>query len=339
MKKICCFGELLMRMSPDAQGKWIGNASMPVYLGGAELNVAHALATWKLPVRYFTALPENNLSRNIQQQLTINGLDTSLINFSGKRTGIYYLTQGADLKHADVIYDRADSSFASLKTGTLDWDMILQDVDWFHFSAISPALSQQAADVCLEAVRAAAKKDITISIDLNYRSKLWKYNKDPKEVMRPFIGYCDVVMGNIWSANTLLGIPVDENIHAKNNRQSYLDHASQTAKDLMELSPECKVVANTFRFDKDNYINYYAAINDRSEQYVSVEFNTDKIIDKVGSGDCFMAGLIYGIKKALPFKQTVSYAAAAAFGKLMEHGDATKNTPDQIISILNIYGK
>lgn len=339
MKKVCCFGEILMRLSPDAEGKWMTNASMPVYIGGAELNVANALAAWKIPVRYFTAMPENNLSRNIQQQLSGNGLDTSLVNFSGNRIGIYYLTQGTDLKHSDVIYDRAKSSFASLQTGSLDWDAILHDVDWFHFSAISPALSQQAADVCLEGVKAAASKNITVSVDLNYRSRLWKYGKEPRDIMRPLVEHCDVVMGNLWSANILLGTGIDNDIHQKNSRDVYLRHASQTAKELMSVFPKCKIVANTFRFDKDNYINYYATVNDRSEQFVSAEFNTDKIIDKVGSGDCFMAGLIYGLKKELPLKQIVNYAAAAAFGKLMEAGDSTKNTPDQIISILNIYGQ
>ncbi len=330
MKPVFCFGELLLRMSPLPSARWIHEASMPVYVGGAELNVATALARWKMPVQYCTALPANTLSEDICSVLMSAGIDVSPIHFSGSRIGIYYLTQGADLKHAGVIYDRAHSSFSQLQPGMIDWNIVLKDAGWFHFSAISPALSGQAAAVCKEAITAAKTKGITISVDLNYRSKLWQYGKQPADVMPALVEDCDIIMGNIWSANTLLGIPADAAIHEKNSKDAYLQHATATAQSLMQQYPKCKWVAQTFRFDKYDGIQYYAALNDAQQQYMSKEFNLPSIKDKVGSGDCFMAGLIYGLLHQQPPQHIIDFAAAAAIGKMNEVGDATKQTVQMV---------
>jgi 2-dehydro-3-deoxygluconokinase len=334
MKKICCFGELLLRMSPAFQGEWIRKANMPVYIGGAELNVAQALAQWHQPVKYVTAMPGHALSREICEELRTNKIDTSCIHFSGDHIGIYFLPQGADLKHAGVIYDRSHSSFAWLRPGSLDWDHILHDVSWFHFSAISPALNEDAVSVCKEGIVAASQKGITVSVDLNYRPGLWQYGKNPRDIMPALVEHCEVVMGNIWSANSLLGMEIDEDIHHKKNKTAYLRHATETSKLVMRRFPKCKAMANTFRFDEQEGIRYYAAINSSSGQFVSPEFLAGSIIDRVGSGDCFMAGLIYGLSNEWQFQQTVNFAAAAAFGKLQEKGDATRQTKEQIFTQL-----
>src|SRR5690349_16076634 len=183
MKKVLSFGDILLRLSPDTQGKWISEHAMPVYIGGAELNVANALAKWQVPVAYCSAAPDNYLTSSILQQLQSNGIDTSRMITSGDRIGIYYLAQGTDLKHAGVIYDRANSSTALLQTKQVNWDEILKDISWFHFSAISPAISENLAEVCEEVLQVAQSKGITISVDLNYRAKLWKWGKEPHEVM------------------------------------------------------------------------------------------------------------------------------------------------------------
>ncbi len=182
MGKIVCFGELLLRFSPADGGEWLKSNQLPVYLGGAELNVATALAKWNLPVSYCSSLPENYLSRDILGLLSGKQIHTEAVLFSGDRIGSYYLAQGADLKNHTVIYDRAHSAFGELKTGMLDWDHILKDASWFHFSAISPALNESVAAVCREALEAASRKNIRISIDLNHRPKLWK-NRNPHDVM------------------------------------------------------------------------------------------------------------------------------------------------------------
>jgi len=164
-KNVCCFGEFLFRMSPSSNS--FNNHSMPFFIGGAELNVANALAKWELPVKYVTSLPKNSVSDFSVQAISQLGIDTSSISFHGNKIGIYYLPVGSELKNAGVVYDRADSSFSELKPGQLDWTAILKDCDWFHFSAISPAINKNLADVCLEGINAAKKMGLQVSVDLN----------------------------------------------------------------------------------------------------------------------------------------------------------------------------
>ena len=171
-KKVLSYGELLLRICPDAEGGWLQDNTLPFYIGGAEANVATALAIWDTPSAYFTALPDNAMTRQLSAWLASAGIDTSRIIYSGERLGLYYLPKGKDLKNAGVIYDRAHSSFAGLQPGTIDWDGVLRGIGWLHFSAISPALNANAAAITMELVQAATQKGITISVDLNYRAKL-----------------------------------------------------------------------------------------------------------------------------------------------------------------------
>jgi 2-dehydro-3-deoxygluconokinase len=328
--KILSFGELLLRITPDADGAWLTDNQLPVYVGGAELNVATALALWDLPSSYFTALPDNGLSAQIIKHLTGKKIDTSPVFYGDGRLGLYFLTSGQDLKHDALIYDRAGSTFANLKPGIIDWDKVLQDVSWFHFSAICPAISQNVADVCLEVLQAASKKQITISLDLNYRSKLWKYGKNPVEVMPQLAKYCDLIMGNVWAAETMLGIPVEPNIHESGQKSIYLKEALNSSEHIMLQYPRCKAVANTFRFDASSEINYYTTLFTGGDFYSSHEYQSAKVVDKVGSGDCFMAGIIYGFYNQTSPAETLEFAAAAAFEQLFVKSDATDKTVDDI---------
>ncbi|HEY4156323.1 MAG TPA: sugar kinase [Puia sp.] len=331
MGKTLCFGELLLRLSPAPQGEWLKTRTMPVFLGGAELNVASALGNWNQPVSYCTALPDNFLSADISGAIRERNISTDGIFYSGSRLGTYFLSQGDDMKHAGVIYDRDHSSFGELKRGMLDWDLILKDISWFHFSAISPALNASVAEVCREGLEAASKKNITISVDLNYRAKLWK-ERNPQDAMRVLCAYCDVIMGNIWSAQQLLGIPLQENQLDQARQESYLEQAEQASLEIMKRFPRCKTVANTFRFDwKEKGIEYYATLYSEIRHFFrSSVFRAETIVDKVGTGDCFMAGLIFGLLRHWPEEQIIQFAAAAAFGKFMETGDATAQ-PVEII--------
>ncbi|GAB4039065.1 sugar kinase [Spirosoma jeollabukense] len=336
MAKVCCLGELLVRFSPVANGEWIRQAAMPVFVGGAELNVATALANWHVPVKYSTVLPENSLADDIVAYIDEKGIDPSGIVRFGQRVGSYYLPQGTDLKNAGVIYDRAHSSFSELAVGKVDWDEILRDTGWLHVSAISPALSASVAGACQELMATASAKGITVSIDLNHRARLWQYGMAPTEVMPSLVEYCDVVMGNIWSANALLGISVDEHIHTKGQQADYVEHAHATSAAIQERFPRCKVVANTFRFDQPPMgLRYFTTIYVDGRQYVSSEWLTDSVVDRVGSGDCFMAGLIYGLYHQHAPQDVVDFAAAAAFGKLQELGDATAQTVADIAKRLD----
>lgn len=333
MEKVLCFGEILLRLSPDLNGEWIDRQSMPVFLGGAELNVATALAKWDVPVSYCTALPENTMTKQIKAFLEQQNIDISRIVPGGNRIGIYYLAQGTDLKHAEVIYDRAGSSTAQLQPGTVDWDEVLDGITWFHFSAISPAINSNLAEVCREALEAASSKNIKISVDLNYRAKLWKWGKQPYEVMPALVKYCNVVMGNIWAAEMMLGTRIDEGF--TNTKQACVDQAAKTSKLIVEKFPACTQVANTFRFDRENKLEYYGTFYRDGELYVSQEHSVTGIADKVGSGDCFMAALIYGNINHLPAQETIELASIAAVDKMYVVGDATNSDMKTILGRLN----
>jgi 2-dehydro-3-deoxygluconokinase len=328
--KVLCFGELLFRISIDAEGDWLKRNTVPFYMGGAELNVATALTLWDVPVQYFTALPDNHMSAQITSHLKGKGIDPNKTYYHGDRVGLYILSKGADLKNDSLIYDRAHSAFAELKPGMIDWDKVLDGVSWFHFSAICPAINQKVADVCKEALIAASAKNISISIDLNYRSKLWQYGKRPDEVIPKLVSYCDLVMGNIWAAETMLGIPVEDGLHDIAQKENYLQAALKTSQYITQNNPKCKSVANTFRFDNDGGITYYTSLYTGGEYYNTTDYAAAKIVNKVGSGDCFMAGLIYGFYNDIPPTETLEFATAAAFDKLFLEADATNRTVEEI---------
>jgi len=243
------------------------------------------------------------------------------------------------MKHNAVIYDRGNSSFASLQPGDINWDTVLSGVTWFHISAISPALNESITAVCMEAVKAAASKNITISIDLNYRARLWKYGKEPHEVMPGIVKYCNVIMGNVWAAEKLLGVPLEPGFtHDGATKETYLHQAMQTANMIQQQFPKCKTIANTFRFDEQSGIRYFATLREAGNDFHSSTYQSAQITDKVGSGDCFMGGLIYGLYKNNQPNDIIEYAAAAAFGKLHELGDTTSNSVEEIQKIIAANG-
>jgi 2-dehydro-3-deoxygluconokinase len=336
-KSVLTFGEILLRLSPEMGGEWIRKSTIPTFVGGAELNTATALASWNIPVQYCSGLPKNALAEEIAEHLESKNIDTSKMQWCGERVGIYMLPQGADLKNAGVIYDRAHSSFASIEVGQINWSDLFEDVEWLHVSAITPALSQQMADVCLEAVKEAKKAGVKISVDLNYRSKLWKYGKEPIEIMPEIAQYCDLIMGNLWAANKLLGMSLDPKVEINNaNKEDYLSECEKISKDILVKFKNCKYVANTFRFDFHKVgIEYYTTIFVGGNLYVSPHFKIEKVIDKVGSGDCFMAGLLYGLYNEHQPQDIIDFAAAAAIGKLNEYGDATQQKVEDVNQILN----
>lgn len=348
-KKVLSFGELLLRICPDGGGDWLKENVLPFYVGGAEANVATALALWDIPSAYFTVLPENMLARQLTAYLEDKGIDASRVLYQGERLGLYFLPKGKDLKNAGVIYDRDHSSFSALQPGTIDWDTVLSDVGWLHFSAISPALNARVAKVCGELLEVAAgRKELTISVDLNYRAKLWQYGVAPTEIMPGLVQHCDLVMGNLWAAEKMLGIPVDNELTGRGRKEDYLEHAQRTSEQILALFPRVKQVAKTFRFDRGaTGIQYYTAFYSRGagdgeaagsgggQLHSSREYFSDKIVDKVGSGDCFMAGLIRGLYTGRSVVETLEFATAAAFQKLFIPSDATDQRAEEIQKIVD----
>ena len=332
MKKVFCFGELLLRFTPALQQEWIHTHSMPVYIGGAELNVAKALAKWEIPVAYGSSIPDNYISAEILSHLEKANIVTNAVLLQGERIGTYTLPMGADLKNASVIYDRAYSSFSFLKPGMINWEQILNGYDWFHFSAISPALNENIVAVCEEGLMVASKMGLTISVDLNYRAKLWQYGKSPLEIIPSLAKYCHVIMGNIWAANKLLGTALNPLLNGPCEKDFYTEQANSLSHEIFNTYSNCKYVANTYRFTEEEQIDFYATITTKNEHEVSVAYHTQSTIDKVGSGDCFMAGLIYADIQGFNLKQQINFAASAAFGKLQEVGDSTNQTLETILS-------
>ncbi len=321
---VLSFGELLLRICPDTEGQWLQRNQLPVYVGGAELNVASALALWGIPSTYLTAIPDNLLSKQLVAYIEAKGINTGAISYGGKRMGIYYLNSGEDVKHAGVIYDRANSAFAELQPGTIDWAAAFKGISWFHFSAICPAVSENVLAVCEEALKYAAEQGIFTSLDLNYRAKLWQYGKQPVEVMPQLAKYCDLIMGNVWSAELMLGIPNNPELKAIDLEDTYLQQAELSSKEIFRRFPKCRAVANTFRFDfLERGIKYYTTLYAEDQFFRSAVYTTAHYLDKVGSGDCFMAGLIYGYFKNYNHQQSLDFATAAAFNKLFVASDAT----------------
>jgi 2-dehydro-3-deoxygluconokinase len=350
-KKVLSFGELLLRICPDVEGDWLEENNLPFYVGGAEANVATALALWGIPSAYLTALPDNMVARQLAAYLEERGVDMSRLLYQGERLGLYYLPKGKDLKNAGVTYDRAHSSFSALQRGTIDWDRVLEGVGWLHFSAISPALNRGVAEVCEEGLRAASARGITISVDLNYRSKLWQYGVAPTAVMPGLVEYCDLVMGNLWAAEKMLGIPVDAGLTERGRKEDFLEHARRSSEQIVERFPRVRQVAKTFRFDRGEkgiqyYTTFYSAGKlsegklsegklsggklSAGELYSSREYSSDAIVDKVGSGDCYMAGLIRGLYRRQAVADVVEFATAAAFFKLFIPSDATDQPAEDI---------
>jgi 2-dehydro-3-deoxygluconokinase len=337
VKKVLCFGELLIRLCPDVNSQWLKQNNISIYVAGAEANAATNLALWGIPVSYLTVLPDNFLSKELLDYFKSKNVDASNIILQGERMGIYYLPKGADVKSVSVIYDRKNSSFSQLQPKTIDWENILKDVSWLHVSAITPALADNLVAVCKEAFQIASKKNIVISIDLNYRAKLWQ-DKNPIAVIPQLVQYCDVVMGNIWSAEKMLGITISEKINEQCTKEIYLQQAEVTSKKIRESVPKVKIVANTFRFDHgEKGINYYGTLYADNELLVSKEYFAERIIDKVGSGDCFMAGLIYGFYNKYFLQQALEFAAAAAFTKLFVESDITIKTVEDIKNCIANY--
>ncbi len=325
---VFCFGELLLRLSPTPN--WINENSLPVFIGGAELNVATALAKWNVSTKYCTALPQNYLSDQIVDYIHQKQIDTSPIKFHGDRIGAYYLPQGSDLKNAGVIYDRSYSSFSILQKGMIDWSSVLKNCTRFHFSAISPALNENVAAVCEEALQAATHLGLTISIDLNYRSKLWQYGVEPSVIMKKLLPYCHVVMGNIWAAESLLNIHSSlENSEHKTHEQ-LIEAAGLSMQQVHQQYSNVQTMAYTFRLQNQ----YFAVLQHGGQMEVSKTLELNNIKDKVGSGDCFMGGLIYGLHHNHTPKQIINFAAAAAVGKLAVIGDATNQTVETINELI-----
>jgi 2-dehydro-3-deoxygluconokinase len=319
-KKVVTFGEIMMRLSPPGFQRFTQARSFDVIYGGGEANVAASLANFGIPVDYITRLPANDLGEACIQFLRQYGIGMEKIARGGDRLGIYFLEMGAVQRSSKVVYDRANSSIATIETGMIDWGTVFADADWFHWTGITPAISAGTAEVCLEAVKTAREMGLTVSCDLNYRSKLWKWGKSPGEVMPELVSHCDVAIGNEEDADKVFGIkaPEADVTAGKLDAGKYRDVCEQ----LNERFPSLKTIAITLRGSRSASHNTWSGVLWHAGSfYTGPSFDITHIVDRVGGGDSFMGGLIYGLRtyagdpqKALNFAVAASCLKHSIFG-------------------------
>ncbi|WP_288244143.1 PfkB family carbohydrate kinase [uncultured Chryseobacterium sp.] len=325
--KILCFGELLLHFVPDSKGNWLNEQSLKTFIGGAEYNVASALAQWNNPVKLLSALPENFIGNQLENQLKNKGIEILAEKCNG-RIGTFYLSSEGDMQNTSVVYDRFPSVFTQSDFSHFTFDEIFSEVNWLHISTITPALSENAYQKCMNLMQEASSRNITVSLDLNYRAALWQ-GKNPSEKIKKMMPFVNVLMGNIWSIQQFLDIPIEYELNGSFEDENLLKQAEKSASEIQKQFPNVEIVANTFRFTKAEEVNYYATMFISQQFLVSEKYYSDKIEERVGSGDSFMAALIHGKLKENPFQQILDDAAKVAFRKLFVKGD----TIDESINI------
>ncbi|EJL74480.1 sugar kinase [Chryseobacterium populi] len=317
--KIICFGELLLHFAPDFHGNWLNDQSMKVFVGGAEYNVASALAQWNNSVKLLSALPGNFIGNQLETLLKNKGIEI-LAEKNNGRIGTFYLSSDGDMQNTSVVYDRFPSVFAQSDFNTFSFDEIFSEVKWLHISTITPALSESAYAKCFGLMKEAASRKITVSLDLNYRAALWK-DKRSSEKIKALMPFVSILMGNIWSIQQFLEIPIEYELNGSFEDKNLLKQAEKSASEIQKIYPNVKMTANTFRFTNGEEVNYYATLFADEKLFVSQPYYSDKIEERVGSGDSFMAALIHGIIKGNSLQQVLEDAAKVAFKKLFVKGD------------------
>ena len=293
--KVLTFGEIMLRLKAPGHERFFQSPMLEATFGGGEANVAVSLANYGMDAEFLTVLPKNDIADACIRELRYFGVDTKKIVCGDGRMGIYYLEGGANQLPSKVVYDRAYSSIAMAKPGDIDWDRAFEGVAWFHITGITPAISESAMELSLESVKEAKKRNITVSCDLNYRKNLWKYGRKASKVMRELAKYVDVAIANEEDVQKSLEITVDVNVESGElDREKYRALGNK----VLEAYPNMKCIAITLRESHSADWNGWAAcLNDGKDFYVSKKYEIRDIIDRVGGGDSFAGGLIYGLNQ------------------------------------------
>ncbi|HEY0704461.1 MAG TPA: sugar kinase [Candidatus Acidoferrales bacterium] len=332
-KTTVTFGEIMLRLAPPGFERFLQSPMFAATFGGGEANVAVALAGFGLPATFVTVLPEKNaLGDAVIGELRRFGVDTSKIARGKGRLGIYFVEAGANQRASKVIYDREFSAIAVAKPGDIDWAKVFDGAGWFHITGITPAISAAAADLALESVRQARAKGVTVSCDLNYRKNLWKWGKAASEVMSGLLKHVDFAIANEEDVQMALGIKAGVDVHS-----GALDRAQYetlTNKVLSEY-PNLKAIAITLRESKSASHNGWAAcMNDREKFMTSRHYEITHIVDRVGTGDSFAAGLIYGLQKLSNHQDALEFAVATSCLKHSVSGDFHRCSVEEVEALL-----
>lgn len=331
--KVVTFGEILLRLASQGHKRLFQNDIIETSFCGAEANVAVSLSNYGIDSCFVTKVPSNDVGQAAINSLRYFGVDTFKVVKGGERLGLYYLEKGASQRPTKVLYDRAFSSIANAKPTDFDWDQIFKGASWFHFTGINPSLSKSMSEVSLDACKVAKEKGITISCDINYRRKLWS-TREANKVMTELMKYVDVCIGNEEDAENVFGIKADNTDVLKGN----LDHKSynQVAKKISSQF-KCKYVAITLRSSLSASVNKWAGIlysSEQDESFISKEYEIS-VVDRVGSGDSFSAGIIYSLINELSGQESVDFAVAASCLKHTQEGDFNRVSIDDVRALMN----
>ena len=304
--------------------------------GGGEANVAVSLANYGVEVDFVTRLPKNDIAAACVGELRRYGVGVNSIVYGGERLGIYFLETGAVARPSKVVYDRAHSSISTIEPGMIDWESVFADADWFHWTGITPAISASAAEVCLEACRVANRMGVTVSCDLNFRKNLWKYGKTAGEVMPALVECCDVILGNEEDAEKVFGIkPEGFDVAATEGKVEQAAFES-VCRQLVERFPRAKKVIITLRGSINaNHNTWGGVLYDGERLYTSPRYDITHIVDRVGGGDSFMGGLIYGLREfAGDDERALRFAVAASALKHTIYGDFNLVTVAEVENLM-----
>lgn len=332
MTRVVTFGEVMLRLKAPGVERLFQTPMLEATFGGAEANVAVSLAHYGVPVSFVSAVPANNVGDACVAELRRYGVDTSAVKRQGDRLGVYYLEPGANQRPSKVTYDRADSSIATAKRGDFDWNAILDGAAWFHISGVTPAISAGAAELALDAVQAARTKGMTVSCDYNHRKNLWRWGKKAPEVMRELVKHVQVGIANEEDCQKALGIDVPVDVeHGKLEVEKY----RVLAQRVMEAFPNLERQVITLRESHSaDHNGWSAVLATRSGFLCSRRYEIADIVDRVGAGDSFAAGLIHGMLTYRDDARALEFATAASCLKHSILGDFNRVTVSEVEALM-----
>jgi len=336
-KTTVAFGEIMLRLSPPGFERLLQTPVLSATFGGAEANVAVALASFGLPASYVTVLPENNpLADAVIGELRRFGVDTSKIVRTQGRLGVYFVEPGANQRPSKVVYDRDRSAIALAKPGDIDWDSVFRVAGWFHITGVTPAISQSAAELALESARKASQYGVTVSCDLNYRKNLWKWGLPAREVMPELLRHAQIAIANEEDVQTALGISAEIDVNAgKLDREQY----ERLTCRVLSAFPNLQAIAITLRESRSaSHNGWSACLNNGKEFLSSRAYEITHIVDRVGAGDCFAGGLIYGLQKFGNERDALEFAVAASCLKHSVPGDFARISAGEVEALMRGEG-
>jgi 2-dehydro-3-deoxygluconokinase len=332
MATVVTFGEIMLRLKAPGHERLMQSPVLEATFGGGEANVAVSLAHFGMATRFVTALPANTMGDAAIAELRRHGVDTSAIVRRGERLGIYYLEAGANQRASKVVYDRAFSSISTAAAADFDWDRVFDDACWFHITGITPALSQSAADLSLEATRQARSRGLPVSCDYNYRRNLWKYGRNAHDVMAELVRHVTVGIANEEDCQKSLGIEIDVDVRSG---QLDADRYRRLAERVLEVFPNLERQAITLRESRSaDHNGWSACIHDGRSFHVSRHYEISDIVDRVGGGDAFAAGLIRGLLEFEDSANALEFAAAASCLKHSIPGDFNRVSVSEVNALL-----